>query len=122
MEERRKSVRIGQSLAVTYQPVGQFLRPSSRSSNLSMGGICLAIYHRMQPGTALKMWIELKDVKDPIIASSQVMWIKETHDPSYPYQVGIKFTEINPSDKHKLLNEVRRICKQENIPYVGPLE
>ncbi|MDD5730200.1 MAG: PilZ domain-containing protein [Candidatus Omnitrophica bacterium] len=122
MEERRKYVRVNKSFAVSYKPLGQFIKPSCTTKNISLGGICLAIYHRLSPSTSIKMWITLRDFKNPIVATGTVLWIKDTGDPAFPWQVGIKFIEINPTDKRILMEQIRIICEEDKIPYVGPLD
>lgn len=118
MEERRQHLRLSKSFSITYQPQTQLMRPTCQSKNISLSGISLGVYHRLQPGSIIKIWIELKDYKKPIIATGQVIWLKDIPDPAFPYQVGIKFTKIDSSEKQVLLNQIKIICKEDNIPFV----
>lgn len=102
MEERRKYIRIDKALSLSYEILESFLRPSCRSKDISEGGIRLRIFQRLAPGTALKLWIYLRDFEQPILAVGEVAWLQKQNDKEYPFEVGIRFIEINSSDRDKL--------------------
>lgn len=96
MKERRQSVRINESLSVKYQVVKSFRMVTSRSKDISEGGICLPILQRLQPKVKLDIEITLESNARPIKAIGEIIWMREVADLRFPFIVGIKFLKIKP--------------------------
>lgn len=109
MEEKRQQIRINKSVTVTYEILGNFLGSSTPSKNISEGGIRLAVYQYLEPQMFLKLWIHIEDLKEPIVAMGQVVWLERREDRKYPYEIGIKFTRIAESNRIQLCNYIRRL-------------
>lgn len=117
MEERRKYVRIDNSLSVSYRVLKSYLTSSSHSRNISEGGISLPINHKFDPGVVLALKIQIIEWDISIKAVGEVVWIKELKDAAFTFLTGIKFIEIDPEGYAKLrkyiikLNQVTKPVK-----------
>lgn len=120
MKERRRHKRMRASLEVTYRITGHHLQSGSRSIDLSEGGMRLSVAQRLNPGTVLELKINSKKAGKVISAAGEVMWVNRRRDPKFPFEMGIKFTRIAPSDRIIL----EPICRLEgknsiDIRWVG---
>lgn len=126
MEEKRHSVRVSKSLVVGYQRLLEFLKTSTHSLDISEGGIRLSVCQRMEPGYVLKLWIDLDDAHTlkPIEAVGEVVWLKETNNAKFPFEIGIKFIQISSDDCKKLSEHIRKISGESgestnNVEWIG---
>ena len=106
-KERRKTTRIDTEVDVLYDVLtgkgskAQF----SKSRNLSLGGINLALREKLFPGTVLKMQLNIPQSKQPIFVQGEIVWVKEiSHQFTNErkerfFATGIKFVQINPKDE-----------------------
>jgi len=109
MKERRQHTRMKASLEVTYSIIGQHLQSGSRSIDLSEGGIRLPVTRSFNPGMVLRMKINSPKTGKVISAEGEVIWIKRLPNPRFPFEIGIQFTNIAPSDR----NILEPICRLE---------
>lgn len=122
MEERRKYVRISDSLMVSYQKMLDSFKASCRSVDISENGIRLSISQRIEPGSVLKLWVNLEGIMSPIEALGEVVWLKERIDAKSVFDIGIKFLEIDDEDRSKLCEHIRKISKgkeSRKIDWIG---
>lgn len=113
MEERRYHVRINESLSVSYQVLKDFLRPSSHSVDISEGGIRLSVYQRLEQGCALKIWVHTSNSVTPIMALGEVVWSRQKSDARYPFELGIKFIKVDPTELKKLSGYIKKLSPEE---------
>jgi len=91
MLERRKSVRIPKSLAISYKRVDKPGVHTSLTRNVSQGGIDFFAHNFIPLGTILKIKFSLTEFSYDGLA--KVIWIKEViHNEKY--EVGAKFTNM----------------------------
>lgn len=119
MQERRQYIRIDKSLSISYQKLSDYMRSPSRSKDISETGLRLYVFHRLEPGTTLKLWIDFKDAKEPIVAIGEVVWLNRRNDAENPFEVGIKFVEINPANRDKLINFIKSKKESKEIDWKG---
>jgi len=115
MQERRKFIRIGKSLKISYQVLETLLRGGSRSKDISEGGICLYIYEELKSGLILKLWIELEKSKKPIVAISRVVWCRKRAGIEPPFEIGIRFIQIDPQDLVKLRKYILSLSRMKRL-------
>jgi c-di-GMP-binding flagellar brake protein YcgR len=108
MEERRKIIRISASMTISYRVMRGFILSSSRSKDISAGGICLPTWHRFEPGVALELKIYLTEFSKPIEAIGEVVWLNEKNDIRFPYLLGIKFVKIDEADRDKIKDHIKK--------------
>jgi c-di-GMP-binding flagellar brake protein YcgR len=105
MEERRQYFRKNKSLAVAYQIQKGFLKIGSRSQDVSEAGMRLSVSQRLPPGVALDLEIRPEDSL-PILATGEVVWLKERDSFRFPFEAGIRFTEIAPAGRNRIICEL----------------
>ncbi|MFH1363665.1 MAG: PilZ domain-containing protein [Candidatus Omnitrophota bacterium] len=118
MEERRKTIRITESFKVDYQVVKSFRMVSSRSQDISEGGICLPVLQRLQPKMVLDLEIYLEGDKKPIKAVGEVVWLKDIKDLKFLYLSGIKFIKIAPEAASRLKSYIDKKAASEHVKWL----
>lgn len=89
------------------------MRGTSRSRNISEGGIRLFIFEELRSGVILKLWIELEDLTKPIIAIGKIVWSGKKAEKEAAFEVGIKFIKIEPADCDRLRDYILKLSKQK---------
>jgi c-di-GMP-binding flagellar brake protein YcgR len=119
MQERRKFIRINESLKVRYQVLRSFRLVTSHSKDFSEGGIRLPVIQRLQPGMVLEIEIYFPQYQKPAVATGEVVWIREIEDLKFPFVVGIKFINIDAASLNKIRNYIR---SKDSDKYIGWIE
>jgi len=109
MDERRKYIRIDNSLSVSYRVLKGYLTSSSRSRNISEGGICLPINHKFDPGVVLALKIQILEWDISIRAVGELVWVKKLKDETFTFLTGIKFIQIDPEEYAKLRKYITKL-------------
>ena len=102
-KERRRYVRISDSLKINYRLAADALRANCRSADISEGGIRFNLYQKLEIGDTLKLEIYLKGSAEPLSAIGMVAWTRETPGKEYPFEAGIEFNVF----AHSFLNEIK---------------
>ena len=102
-KERRRHVRISDSLKINYRLAADALRTNCRIANISEGGIRFNLYQKLEIGDTLKLEIHLKDSSEPIYAIGMVAWTREASGKEYPFEAGIEFNVF----AHSFLDEIK---------------
>ena len=121
MEDKRQYVRVSKSLVVAYQPTKKILRAAGKSKDLSKGGIRLSVFQNLEDGLELQLWIHYVDFGEPMKASGEVVWSKKREDPELPFEVGIKFLDIDPRDFFVLSDYIDKLVKEQENPDISLL-
>ena len=105
--EKRQFVRLNALTDVTYAKVSSPKDEGvSLARNISMGGICLIVYEKLNVGDVLALNVILPDDAKPIPTRGRVAWIKEftIGDPAKGkrYDVGVEFLDISVEDKSRI--------------------
>ncbi len=109
--ERRTTRRAGLKLKVDYEYEGNFL--FENATNISEHGIFIETEEPQQPGTSVKLQFELPQTKKKIEVKGKVIWInpaKPGADEDYNPGMGIKFLNLNESDRDTIISLVKRIA------------
>jgi len=118
-KETRRHIRFDADLEVTYRVVKDYARIWSRSIDISKGGIRLPSAHKLPVGTVLQMEIHTALSIKPLAISGCVVWMNERNAARFPFEMGIKFVKILPSD----LRVLYRICGEQeaknSIRWIG---
>lgn len=112
MTEQRKHTRISESLMISHRLLlkGAY-KTGARSSDISEGGISFPAHRSIEPGTNLELEIYIAEYKEPIVAISEVVWLRKRNDIRYPFLVGVKFIKIELLDRQKLRTYIRKISE-----------
>ena len=109
MKERREYIRLGDSLKIMYKiisPPGA--QRGGYTEDISGGGIRFSLDHYLKVGTVVELSLSIPEQESPIQATGEVVWLREKKDMKAPYSVGIKFIKIDPFERGKILNYIRR--------------
>ncbi|MBN3039478.1 MAG: PilZ domain-containing protein [Candidatus Omnitrophica bacterium] len=104
--ERRKFVRVGESLLLSYRTLSaQEAHQESFSNDISGGGVKMPFKEEPKVGDILELSIELLKEKKRMLLEAKVIWVKANpDDKSHPYQAGLEFTNIGLREKSMLSN------------------
>lgn len=123
MKERREYIRLGEYLKVAYKILdSKNAQSGSLVEDISGGGIRLPVKNRLWPGAVLELEITLPGVNEPVKASGEVVWFQVRNDADYPFVVGIKFINIDPFERGKILNYIRKRIEEKSGPDIEWLE
>ena len=98
--EKRLYQRKRLPLAVTFAVLD---RPDYQgtvlSKDISKGGVCIPLAASLQPGSRLRLSIQLPRVEHSLSVWGEVIWQSSflTH-PSNRFETGIRFIQLNPSN------------------------
>lgn len=109
MEENRKFQRASASLIVRFRIARGLLGMSSRSEDISEGGIRLAALQRLESGMIVELKFNLQELTDEITTKGKVIWQSPRKHQYFPFLLGIQFIGINPVDRNRLHNYVGKI-------------
>lgn len=130
-KERRKSERVDSLIAVKYASGSGGISGSSLTKDVSETGIGLPLNGKIPTGMKLDVAITLdKGPKKEIPAVATVVWSKRnTQHWKSRYSAGLKFLDINPMDKNRLLEYVganrwiksdfERSLEENKVPILG---
>jgi len=107
MEERRRFPRLPFNTKVEYKVLDQeearFF--TTVTKDISIGGICIRLLEKFQPGTILKLNFSIPGLNKPIIAKGRIVWVRQLSTGiSRLYESGIEFASINDDDR-KIITE-----------------
>jgi len=113
--ERRHYIRVGTLMVLSYNVLGIHKEEKKLASkNISGGGIKLSIKERLKVGALLEVKLGLLKENKTIIFKAKVVWVNPNHDnKEYPYEVGLKFININFAQRTQLSNYVQYLDRNE---------
>ena len=93
---RRKQLPLAVSFSVLEQPDYQ---GTVLSKDISKGGVRIPLSVSLEPGSRLRLSIQLPRVKRPLSVWGEVVWQTSllTHPPSW-LETGIRFIQLDPSN------------------------
>jgi len=97
--------------------------------DLSEGGIRLAVTERLQPGTRVRIRIELEKYKEVIEATGMIRWCRQYAGKADEYIIGVMFEKLSPQEirkiglmrecmtsvQYKVMRETRRHQKRSEL-------
>jgi len=99
-------------IRVTYKVVGQEMEGTRQAAkNISQGGIRFPVSERLSKGARLELELALPEEATPIRAQAEVVWSSRFHGDGR-YEVGCRFTQIDPLDRGKLIRHIHEALKQ----------
>jgi c-di-GMP-binding flagellar brake protein YcgR len=100
------------AIQVNYRVVGQEGEGLLQAAkNISGGGIRFPVRKRLPRGATLKLELKLPQQTVPIQAQAEVVWSARFHG-RRPYEVGCRFTQIDPLDRGKIIRHIHQALKQ----------
>jgi c-di-GMP-binding flagellar brake protein YcgR len=103
MEERRRFPRLDASLGITWHKIAG--EDDVVSENISLTGLCMIIYEKLEAGEQLSFSIELPD-RSRISATGRVAWCRafrlSGQEAPVNYDVGVEFLDITQTARRAL--------------------
>ncbi len=113
--ERRRYIRVGISLLVSYNVVdAPHEHKELIAKNISGGGMRLPLKEKLTVGTLLELQLGLLKEKERIQLEAKVIWVKPTPDDrQYPYEAGIEFINIDFVKRNMISNCIQYLNRAE---------
>lgn len=107
MSEKRKFMRFEVSVEIEYMVPGNGapIEGISVTRNLSREGLQLTLNSKLLPGMELEIKLKIPGDAVPIYAKGDLVWIDKAEERTES-NAGIKFTQITPFDKNRILDHV----------------
>jgi c-di-GMP-binding flagellar brake protein YcgR len=106
--DKREFPRLSFDVELKYEVLN--LSPKtqiSRVKNISVGGVCIMIFEKVETGTLMKIELSLLNEDKPIVATGKVVWVEQceilsTNFFSASYNCGVEFVDISPQDQESI--------------------
>jgi len=119
MQEKRKYIRIADSLKISFRLLKGFLGSSSYSDNISEIGIQLPVDIRFDIGAVLELKILATEWSNSVDAIAEVVWFREQARSRHPFLVGLRFVKIDPLSQEKIRKHIEKLGKEGSAGGVG---
>lgn len=116
MSEKRKFMRFEVAIEVEYMVPGNGapLEGISITKNLSREGMQASLNSKLVPGTELEIKLRIPEDPAPVYAKGDIAWIDKA-EARTESSAGIKFTQISPFDRNRILDHVYRQWVEQQI-------
>lgn len=121
MKEHREYLRITNSFRIKYwviSPPGGGAGDSA-SIDISEGGISIPTSQRLFPGVILELEIYFQKTVNPVGATAEVIWVKDTKNKELPYIMGLKFIKITLRDRDRIYYCIHKLIEKEGRSDIG---
>ncbi len=103
-EERRRYIRLSKPININFTHSGKDKVLHTVSKNVSAVGVGFETKEKLEPGSLLKLEIELPKAPNPVHVLGKVVWSKRvTLEDGSPHSAGIEFTKIEEDNKNTFL-------------------
>ena len=103
-EERRRYIRLSKPINISLMLPGKDKILRTVSKNISAVGVGFETKEKLEPGSALKLEIELPKAPNPVHILGKVIWSKRVGlEDGSPHSTGIEFTKIEEDNKNTFL-------------------
>ena len=117
MIERRRFVRLHDSLKISYKIIGQTDIVSEQfTDNISGVGISFPLRHRMDPGSIVELTIQIPGHPKLISAVGEVIWLNHRQEAVFPFVVGIRFSKVSEDEQEELKGYVQSCLTAKGSP------
>lgn len=116
MSEKRKFMRFTVALEIEYMVPGNSapLEGISITKNLSREGMQVNLNSKLVPGTELEIKLKIPEDPAPVYAKGDIAWIDKA-EAKTESAAGIKFTQMSPFDRNRILDHVYRQWVEQQI-------
>lgn len=120
MVEKRKYMRFDVPVDIEYMVTGSNLSIEgiSTTRNLSREGMQLVLDKDLPPGTEIEIKIRIPADAVPVYAKGVIVWNDKFEKKGEP-NVGIKFLQISPFDRNRILEHVYKEWVEKQIGLRG---
>ena len=118
-EDKREFPRLSFDAELKYEVLNVSPKAQkSRIKNISVGGLCITIFEKVNVGTLLKIEISLLNEDKPIVAKGKVVWVEQIEIISdkffsVSYNCGLAFVEISHHDQESINHQMMTNIKDD---------
>lgn len=116
MSEKRKFMRFDVSIEVEYMVPGNGtpVEGISVTRNLSREGMQISVNSKLVPGTELEIKLRIPQDAAPVYAKGDLVWVEKA-EARTESSAGIKFTQVSPFDRNRILDHVYKEWVEQQI-------
>ena len=112
MLERRKFIRIPDSLQIAYKIISEVKTRDYLTRDISQGGIRFFVHEFIPRGNVLKVRLTLDKISFSFEAFVQVVWIKEDIR-NERFEIGVEFVNIPKEATERLISYIKYILESK---------
>jgi c-di-GMP-binding flagellar brake protein YcgR len=116
MSEKRKFMRFDVAVEVEYMVPGNGapVEGISVTRNLSREGMQITVNSKLVAGTELEIKLRIPEDMAPVYAKGDLVWVEKT-EVKMDSSAGVKFTQMSPFDRNRILDHVYKEWVEEQI-------
>jgi len=116
MSEKRKFMRFDVAVEVEYMVPGNSapIEGISVTRNLSREGMQITVNSKLVPGTELEIKLRIPEDVAPVYAKGGLVWVEKS-EVKTESAAGIKFTQMSPFDRNRILDHVYKEWVEQQI-------
>lgn len=116
MSEKRKFMRFDVAVEVEYMVPGNGapIEGISVTRNLSREGMQITVNSKLVPGTELEIKLRIPEDVAPVYAKGDLVWVEKA-EAKTESSSGIKFTQMSPFDRNRILDHVYKEWVEQQI-------
>ncbi|MFA5165349.1 MAG: PilZ domain-containing protein [Candidatus Omnitrophota bacterium] len=116
MSEKRKFMRFDVAIEVEYMVPGNGapVEGISVTRNLSREGMQISVNSKLVPGTELEIKLRIPEDAAPVYAKGDLVWVEKA-EAKTESGAGIKFTQMSPFDRNRILDHVYKEWVEQQI-------
>ena len=118
MDNRRRYVRISETLEVGYKVLQEFSTSRTSSIDISRGGIRLPAAQNLGVGTVLDL--DIRSISPPVSlrAVAKVVWANDKNTRGSGVEIGLQFIHMAPTD-YKQFKDIIDKLEKDGLGAVG---
>lgn len=110
MQERRRFIRIPESLQIAYKVVPEVKTKDYLTKDISQGGIRFFVHEFIPKDNFLKVRLTLKKISFSFEAFVRVVWIREDIR-NERFEIGVEFINIPKEAAERLIDYIKYILE-----------
>ena len=119
MKERRRYVRINESIRISYRIVQGSLKTDSQCIDISEGGIRLPVFQEMEVGTILELRVHISEFSHPLFLIGKVVWIRKKPVGEFRFVAGIRFLRARPLRDRRVITTFIKQLRESKLDVEG---
>ena len=118
-EDKREFPRLSFDVELKYEVLNVSPKTQkSRVKNISVGGLCITIFEKVNVGTLLKIELSPLNEDKPIVVKGKVVWVEPLEIISdrffsVSYNCGIAFVDISHQDQESINHHMMIYIKDD---------
>jgi c-di-GMP-binding flagellar brake protein YcgR len=116
--ERRRFIRVDDHLVASVEPTGSS-PADGHTLNFSVGGVLLLLETFIEPGTELRIVLQLDEADEQMAFQARVVRCRTQSD--HAHEIAAEFVGGQVADHRRLQDEISRRVGREPVPPAPPM-